>query len=62
MKISEIIKQLRARMDCYGDVEVVFRDEGQAYDSDTDASISTVYYDEDTDLAVVSNLMDPYAE
>jgi hypothetical protein len=58
MKASDIITELRKRIDLYGDCEVIFRDS----DGDDDIDVLSVYHDEDTERTVISNQFDHFAE
>ena len=52
MKASEIVKELKERIKLYGDYDVIFRDVFDDCDMDTGA----VYFDEDAERIVISNI------
>lgn len=57
MTVSELIKQLQDRFELYGNMEVSFRD---CLD-DSDRPVQSVFYDDDTDTIMVSDIKDPLA-
>ena len=52
MLISELIEELKERLELYGDSRVIFR----GYLSDDDIDIEAAYYDDDDDKMVLSDL------
>jgi hypothetical protein len=52
MIISELIKALQQRLEIYGDIRVVYRDD-ESYAEDVD--IFTLYYDDEWDKVILSN-------